>query len=184
MHADTTELVVGQEVLVTVSAWVDDSIAGTDNGLDTWQMDVGVSQSGIVEITNDVNPNGDITLIAPNPAQTDSKWKYSTLNNPNIGAVEEVTVIQDVYGTPSLTGVGGYSEIFSFNIKALAVGTVTYDLYDNGMGFYAILVDDTEFENAGVSFDTDGSDNVFTVVPEPCTMLLLGLGCAVLRRRS
>ena len=37
----------------------------------------------------------------------------------------------------------------------------------------------------GVYFDAAGSDNVFTVVvPEPCTLLLLGIGCVALRRRS
>jgi hypothetical protein len=188
MHADTTELLVGQSTLVTVSAWIDDPIAVAGNGLDTWQLDATVDVGGVVSVTG-------LTMIAPDPDTGYANW--TSLNSPD-GAIDGATVTQQTIGAPSNTGVLGYgdddelkySDIFSFSITALAEGTVTYAIGGDGGGFYAFLADDSLFENAGgadggVYFDAAGSDNVFDVssTPEPCTMLLLGIGSLVLRRR-
>lgn len=181
MTAPKTTLEVGEEVTVSVFAWIDDSVASSDNGLDTWQLDLSVSGTGIVEITQ-TGGVADISLLAPSPLDTYwSGWNTSSVNSPATGEVREVVATQLVYGTPSLVGVGGYTEIFTFNIKALSAGTITYTICDDGGGlFYGELVDGTEYDNdvaaGSVVFDTENSDMTFTVqIPEPASMALFAL---------
>lgn len=181
-----TALGVGEKVNVHVWAWVDDAIAEPDNGLDTWQMDLDVDNTGVIQITK-TSGVANIILIAPDPDPDWSGWDEDSVNNegdPYFGAtgeVREVVVTQEVVGAPSYTGVGGYSEIFSFQIEALEVGTTTYTLKKNfpdGL-FLGILADGTEFDYdidpESVYFDAPSSDNVFTVVPEPGSLLIMTL---------
>jgi hypothetical protein len=179
-----TALEIGEKVNVHVWAWVNDAIAEPDNGLDTWQTDLDVDNTGVIQITK-TGDIADITLIAPDPDMDWSGWDELSVNNegdPYFGAtgeVREVVVIQKNVGAASYTGVGGYSEIFSFQIEALGAGTATYTLKKNFPGglFLGILADGTEFDYdanpASVYFDAPSSDNVFTVVPEPGSLLIM-----------
>jgi hypothetical protein len=192
-----TGLVIGEKVNVHVFAWVDDVRAEPDNGLDTWQMDMDVDNTGVIQITK-TGDVANINLIAPDPDTYWSGWDDDSVNNegsPYFGAtgeVREVTVIQNTPGTPSYTGVGGYSEIFSFQIEAIGLGTATYTLKKNfpeGL-FLGILVNDIEFDYDinpdSVYFDAAGSEHVFTVVPEPASLLIMAFmaGLALRSRKK
>ncbi len=173
-----TGLEIGEKVNLHVWAWVDDSRADTYNGLDTWQMDMDVDNTGVIQITK-TGGVANITLIAPDPDLDYSGWDEASVNLGTTGEVREVTVIQKVIGAPSYTGVGGYSEIFSLQIEALSVGTATYTLKKNfpsGL-FLGILADGTEFDYdvnpSSVYFNATGSEHVFTVVPEPGSLLIM-----------
>jgi hypothetical protein len=184
--SDKTDLLVGGTAIIKVQAWVDSALGTAGNGIDTWQMDISVNNiSGVVGIT-DTAGIADISLIAPNP---DSLWSgWSSVNGPDTGEILEIAVSQEDFGASSETGIGVYSDLFSFKIEALAEGIVTYTPMDNGGGlFYAALVDGTEFEGSdsgGVYFDEAGSSNVINVTPEPCSLLIMsGLSILGLRRR-
>lgn len=181
MTAPKTALTVGDEVTVTVSAWVDDVNAEPDNGLDTWQTDLSVDNTGIIEITK-TGTIANITLLAPDPDPTWSGWNDGTVNSPVTGEVRQVVVNQRIVGNPSYIGVGGFSDIFTFNIKALAAGSATYTICDDGGNlFYGALADGTEYDNAAnpgsVVFDSSASNCTFTVtpVPEPVSFMVFTL---------
>jgi hypothetical protein len=183
MTAPQTTLTVDEEVTVTVSVWVDDPNASSGNGLITWQTDLSVDNTGIVEITQNANPDGDIILLAPSDRDsTFSGWDEEGINSPITGEVQEVVAVQRIISNPSDVGVGGYTDIFTFNIKALAVGSATYticnDSGDDGL-FYGALVDLTEYDNdvipGSVVFDASSSNRTFTVIPEPCSLAVFAL---------
>jgi hypothetical protein len=188
MTAPKTTLEIGEEVTVSVSAFIDDALASPDNGLDTWQLDLSVSQTGIVEITK-TGTIANINLIAPDPDPDWSRWTANSVNSPNTGEVRNVSVIQNTIGNPSVTGVGQYSEIFNFKIKAIGAGSTVYSICnDGGGGFFAYLADDTLYDadNApgSVVFDAANSNNVFTVVPEPCSIAFFAFaGMLALRKK-
>lgn len=186
---DEVLLSIGSLVTVDVWAWVDSEFGTTGNGLDTWQMDLGVNTSGIIGITKtgEEDETANISRIAPNPDLSYRGW--DSVNTPVTGEIKEVSVTQLVPGASSGTGIGGYSEIFSFQIEGLAEGIATYTIEDDGGGLFAFLVGDEWFEDdisadGGVYFDALGSDNVFHVTPEPCSLMILsGLSLIGLRRR-
>ncbi len=172
-----TALEIGEKVNVHVWAWVNDVIAEPNNGLDTWQMDLDVDNTGVIQITK-TGDVADITLIAPDPDMEWSGWDESSVNSPITGEAREVVVTQQITGAPSYTGVSEYSEIFSFQVEAIGVGTAIYTLKDDGGElFLGILADGTEFDYNidpdSVYFDAPSSDNVFTVVPEPGSLLIM-----------
>ncbi len=180
---DEVLLSIGGLVTVDVWAWVD-SVHGTaGNGLDSWQLDLDVDTSGVIGIT-ETGGVADISLTAPVPFFF-AGW--ASVNSPVTGEAGGVSVTQS--DATSETGIGGYSEIFSFQIEGLAEGTATYTIMDDGGGLLAFLSDDTWFEDdisadGGVYFDGAASDNVFHVIPEPCSLMILsGLSLIGLRRR-
>ncbi len=185
MTAPKTTLAIDEEITVTVSAWIDDPIAIPDNGLDTWQLDLSVDNTGIVEITKTANPKGDITLLAPDPDMDYSSWDETSVNLPITGEVRSVAVIQEEIGAPSYTGVGDYSDIFTFKIKAIGEGTAAYTICaDGGGGFFAYLADSTYYEGSGIIFDAGSSNRAFTVVPEPASMTVFALAGILISLRK
>ncbi len=187
MMAPTTDLTIGQAITVTVSAWIEGG-TGT-NGLDTWQLDLDVDSSGVIAITENAGV-ANINLIAPDPDPTFSGWDAMSVNNPETGEVRQIAVSQNTVGAPSLTGIGGYSDVFTFEIVALAPGVVTYLLGDfGGTGFFAFTADDDYYDGTNSVFDTDLSDNVFTItaVPEPASIVLFmfaGITAALKRKKN
>jgi len=181
MTAPVTEIAVGETVDVTVWGRVDSAFPVAGNGLDSWQMNLDVDIDGVVNMTT-------INLIAPDPDQF-SGW--TSMNNPLSGQASSIGVSQNVLGAPSETGVGGYSELFTFTIEGLAnnLGPVTYNIGGDGGGLFAFLANGEWFENTGgadggIYFDAAASDNVFNVTPEPCSLMIMsGLSVLALRRR-
>ncbi|MFH1370151.1 MAG: PEP-CTERM sorting domain-containing protein [Planctomycetota bacterium] len=198
MTADKTDLLPGEQTTVHVWAWIYDT-AGVqllDNGLEAWQTDLSVDNTGVIQIV------GGINFLAPDPAPGWSQWDAGSVNSPITGEIRQVQTIQQVWGAPSYTGVGvdndidnplNYSEIFNFTIEAIssiADSKATYTLMDDGGGlFYGYLTDGTSFDNddlsayGGVYFYDTGSANVFTIVPEPASMVLFVTAAAFAMRR-
>ena len=149
---------------------------------------------------------GSIDVLAPNPNTSWPAYQASSLNNPLTGEVRSVAATQLVPGAPSLTGIGidgsidtvaNYSEICRFTIQAAQnplASSATYTIMNEGAGWFGILADSagTTFDNnplagayGGTYFYAAGSDHVFTIIPEPASMVLLATAAAfALRRRK
>jgi hypothetical protein len=198
MTADKTSLMPNEQTTVHIWAWVytPAGISTPDNGLDTWQLDLSVNNTNVLSITS-------LTVLAPNPNTAYQPYQASSLNNPVTGEVRGVAVVQKVMGAASSVGVGtdnninnsaNYSEICRFNIKASQnpqASSATYTIMDEGTGWFAYLSDGTLFDNSDITADggtyfyTGGSQNVFTVIPEPTSLtLLLTAAAFAIRRRK
>jgi hypothetical protein len=205
MTADDTTLTPGEQTTVHLWAWIytPTGIEKTNKGLDTWQLDLSVDNTNVIQIVS-----GSIQTKAPSPRYTGvPEYQASSLNNPITGEVRSVSVVQLVPGAASATGVGvdnnidnlnNYSEICRFTIQAMLTpqsSSATYTIMNEGNGWFGMLADSvsnpTTFDNSdssafgGTYFYAAGSDNVFTIVPEPASMLLFITASAfALRRRK
>jgi PEP-CTERM motif len=200
MTADETSLMPGETTTVHIWAWIytPAGIEKPNKGLDTWQLDLSVNNTNVISITS-------LSVLAPNPNHAYPAYQSSSLNNPVTGEVRQVAVSQIVTGAPSLIGVGvdnnidnaaNYSEICSFVIKAAqnpAASSAAYTIMDEGAGWFGILANSagTTFDNSdnsaygGTYFYAAGSQHVFTIIPEPASMVLLATAAAfALRRRK
>ena len=168
MAADDSSLNLGQTTVVHVSAWVDDPVATGTNGLVVWQMDLAVDNAGVVGASN-------FNIVAPVDI-----FDSGSSTNALTGEVSGYVLKDD--DSTSTVGVGGFTEIFTFEVTGLAVGTVEYSIGNELLGD---LADFTPFDisSGTAQFDTVNSDNVFTVVPEPATILLFSLGALALRKK-
>jgi hypothetical protein len=205
MTADDTTLTPGQQTTAHIWAWIytPTGIEKPNKGLDTWQLDLSVDNTNVIQIVS-----GSIHTLAPSPRYTGiPEYQLSSLNNPVTGEVRSVTVVQNVPGAASTTGVGvdnnidnaaNYTEILQFTIQAMQTpqsSSATYTIMDEGNGWFGILADDTfnptTFDNSDMSayggtyFYAAGSNNVITIVPEPASMFLFVSAAAfALRRRK
>jgi len=205
MTAENTSLTPGEQTAVHIWAWIytPDGIEKPNKGLDTWQLDLSVDNTNVIQIVS-----GSIQTLAPSPRYTGvPEYQASSLNNPITGEVRSVSVVQLVPGAASTTGVGvdgdidnpdNYSEICRFTIQAMQnppSSSATYTIMNEGNGWFGMLADSvldpTTFDNSdnsafgGTYFYAAGSDHVFTIVPEPASMLLLITASAfALRRRK
>jgi hypothetical protein len=199
MTADKTTLMPSEQTTVHIWAWIY-TPAGIDKpnkGLDTWQFDLSVNNNNVISITS-------LDVLAPNPNRGYPAYQSSSLNNPITGEVRQVGVSQIVTGAPSLIGIGlddninnaaNYSEICRFTIRGgnNPLESAAYTIMNEGAGWFAYLADSTGtlFDNSdssaygGTYFYAAGSQNIFTVTPEPASMVLLATAAAfALRRRK
>ena len=184
--SDQTVLTVNQTTTIRVWGWADDPAATGTNGLVDWDLSMIVDNSGIVEITKDGNVNGDITILAPSPFSTlVPNWNYSSVNTGKTGQVSGVNALRNPDDS-STTGIGTYSELFRFNIKAIGEGNVVYGM-TNMIGDLADFETAFDSSNGTAVFNSSESSNVLTVVPEPATLTLLSgfgiLGFLTRRKR-
>lgn len=198
MTADKTALLPGEQTTAHIWAWIytPTGIEKPDNGLDTWQLDLSVDTNSVIEIVS-------LNVLAPNPNPAYPPYNPDSLNTPITGEVRRVAVIQLVVGAPSFIGVGvdddidnddNYSEIGNFTIRAIGAPSTSASytiMNDGGGGWFGILTDGTEFDNDSIMAFGDtyfyalGSDHVFTIVPEPATVVLFAIASAfALRRRK
>jgi hypothetical protein len=201
MTADKTALMPDETTTVHIWAWIytPAGIEKPNKGLDTWQLDLSVDNTDVISITS-------LNVLAPNPNPAWPAYQVSSLNNPVTGEVRQVAVSQITTNAPSLIGVGvnndidnaaNYSEICRFTIQAAQTplaSSATYTIKnDGGSGWFGILADSagTTFDNSdssaygGTYFYAAGSEHVFTITPEPASMVLLATAAAfALRRRK
>jgi hypothetical protein len=181
--SDNSTLAVNQTTTMHVWGWANDPKAIGTNGLADWALNMVVNNGGIVEITKDVNTNGDITILAPSPLSTLSpNWNYSSVNAVKTGQVSNVNALRNP-DNASTTGIGTYTELFQFNIKAISEGNVIYSM-TNMIGDLADFKTAFDSGDGSAIFDAAGSSNILTVVPEPTTLVILsGFGIAGLLTR-
>lgn len=169
--ADDAVLTLGQTTTLRVYGLAEEAVA--DNGLYDWSISAVVDADGIVQANSAV-------ILEPSPF--DAGNSGYTLN---IGVSGNVDASALIAGTATESNAGvGYSELFNFQIEAIGLGAVQYslsnilaDLYD-----FSVMYDD--YENFNVQDSSDGIANVINVVPEPATLLMLGLGALMASRRK
>jgi hypothetical protein len=184
--SDQTNLTVGQTTTVHVWGWADDPLAIGTNGLNTWQLSAMVDTTGIVEVVS-----GSVVFVAPSPWSTNSSdTGFASINAPSTGTVDYLRLMTADLPQDSSAGVGGYTEIARFDIEAIGTvgASVTYTL--GGANFGGNLRDfipsfDESYILSG-SFNANDSQRIFTIVPEPSSLVILsGLwGASFLTRRK
>jgi hypothetical protein len=177
--SDQTSLTVGQTTTMHLWGWANDPHAVGQNGLNSWQLSALANITGVVEVVS-----GSVVFVAPSPwSPNSSDTGFTSINTPSTGTINYLRLITNDLPQDSMVGVGGYTEIARLNIKAIgAVGSsVTYTL--GGSNFGGNLRDfiptfDESYILSG-SFNANDSQHVFTIVPEPSTLILLsGFGIA------
>ncbi|HOK66282.1 MAG TPA: PEP-CTERM sorting domain-containing protein [Anaerohalosphaeraceae bacterium] len=178
MTADKTTLTVGQTTKVSLFAYAEEA-AGM-NGLNSWQLSAFVSGTGMLKVVP-----GSLNVIKPFAADV----LTAGINSPS-GAIRDLSMTSVNAGIDSSLGVGGYQKIAEFTVEALGAGQVVYTLGDGGGGFGGILRDYNPLNPAtwgnmlGGVFNEAESQRVFTIVPEPASLVLLGsMGLMVLKAR-
>lgn len=178
MTADKTTLAVGETAVVSLLAYAEE--ADGLNGLNGWQLSAFVSGTGTLKVVP-----GSLTVLRPFAADV----LMASINSPS-GDIRDLSLTAVQPRTDSTLGVGGYDKIAEFMVEAVAAGEVIYTLADGGAGFGGVLRDYNPFDMdtwgymlAGV-FNTAESDRVFTIVPEPASLAVLGvMGLVALKTR-
>jgi hypothetical protein len=183
-----SELLLNKTATVGVWAQVEEQSSGL-NGINTWQCDLvtGLNQGGIVQVT-------DVNIIAPSPRDTGVPV-YSSINTPHVGDVIGLGASPASPGSDSALGVGLFSHLADITVMAQNAGTVEYSITSaSSTGFYAWLRDYYLIGPSGNEYDStfaqpykavfQSGNNAITVVPEPATLLLLGVSSLLLRRRN
>lgn len=165
MTADKTDLLPGEQVTITLHAFAESPQATGANGLNGWNLDVLVDTGSAVEVVV-----GSVVFLAPSPSLFTG---YNSINSPN-GEIEYLNLVT-MFNQGSNTSVDGYSAIAAFDIKAIGLEgqSVTYTLGRDLGGateFDGYLADGTRLQGV---FDIANSQNVFTIVPEPSSLLIL-----------
>lgn len=181
MNADKTTLALGDIASIEIFAYANDPLATGQNGVNSWQISLLVSGSGVVQVVD-----RSIAVTAPFP----NDFLTSGINSPS-GSISDLAMNAKTIPVNSTLGVGGYTKIAEFQIVGVNVGQATYSIADGGLGFFGILRDYNPV-NPGTwgnyldgTFDAGASDRVFSIVPEPATFALLGgLGFFLLRSRK
>jgi hypothetical protein len=183
-----SELLLNEATTISVWANVEEQSSGL-NGINTWQCDLvtGLSQGGIVQVT-------DVSIIAPSPRDTGVD-PYSSINTPQVGDVIGLGASPASPGSDSALGVGQFSHLADITVMAQNTGIVEYSITSaSSTGFYAWLKDYYRNGPSGNEYDStfaqpykavfQSGNNAITVVPEPATILLLGVSSLLLKRRN
>jgi hypothetical protein len=179
MEAPKTSLLPNEIVTVTISAWADDARATGANGLNGWGLSALIDQTGVTEVVS-----GSVVFLSPSPWSINDTFAGS-INQAatgGTGSIQDLQLLTNSLPQSSSTGIGGYSAIAQFDIRAIGNvnDAVSYTL--GGQTFSGMLADFTEI--AG-QFDANQSARTFTIVPEPASLMILASLSAtgLLRRR-
>jgi hypothetical protein len=178
MTAEKTTLAVGETTVISLFAYAEE--ADGQNGLNSWQLSAFVSGTGQLKVAE-----GSLYVVRPFAADV----LTAGINTPP-GAIRDLSMTALQARVNSSLGVGGYQKIAEFMVEAVKAGSVVYALGDGGAGFGGILRDYDPVNPAtwanmleGV-FNEAESQRVFTIVPEPTSLVVFGLlGGVVLRTR-
>ncbi len=157
--ADDTDLTIGQPTTLRVYGYAEEAVA--DNGLYDWSVSAVVDVDGIVQV------NGAV-ILEPTPLDVgNSGYSMNLGSNGNIDASGLIS------GAVSVSNAGvGYSELFNFQIQAIAPGAVQYSLTNilGDLNDFSVMYD-ASFGN--VVFDEVNSVGQISVLPEPTSILIL-----------
>ncbi|MBN1796389.1 MAG: hypothetical protein JW804_06935 [Sedimentisphaerales bacterium] len=193
MSADDYQLTsIGDTTTVYLEAYIDGSESWADklNGINLWQLDLEVDVDNVIEVVAG-------TFVYLEPYEVDlANSGYLGINTAAGGKTGNIhslhAGIKD-WGD-SDAGIEFYTVFVQFDIRAIGEGTTEYSM-DNfsGLGWKASLRDDTPFgdpsysDSLGNTLFTD-ENNQFTVIPEPCSLLMLSLmsitGLRIRRRKK
>ena len=178
---------IGGETNVEIWVWAEGAQA--DGGIILWGVDVVLPEAddGIVQLSTNL-PN--LTFIEPVAGFYSTTGALDT-DNPWSGTVKHLSAESSQPISPLGVGLGhlgdvndlsNYTKIAEVKIEGLSVGTAHYSLgLDYAGDFLAALTDLTWLD--GVCESQLGQTSV-TVVPEPATLLMLGLAGMCLRKRK
>lgn len=171
MESSKYSIGIGEEAVISIYGMAEQATGM--NGLNSWNLDMVVDEGGVVEVSG-------VTRVAPLPWDGGMPL-YLSINNGNSGDVTGLGIVTQQSPQDSDTGVGKYDKLAEITIVGLAAGEITYTLGDfDGMGFEGYLSD---YTNEPGYFLVE--NNVITVVPEPCTLVLMSIMAGIgLRRRS
>ncbi len=175
MESTANELSPGGTATVTISAYVDDAAASSINGLNYWSLSAIIDTTGVLEVVG-----GSIQLLGPTPTGS-FNMGWTDLNQSGAGgtgSIDYLNVVPFGGSVATDTGYGGYDDIVQFQVQA--IGTVsdiaTYTLGSTN-AFGGILADGFTFFDqdflGNVEFDDSNGQNVFAIVPEPSSLLIL-----------
>ena len=178
MDAPSTDLVLGGEaVTVTISAKVEGATSTLENGLFAWGLKATVDSGGIA----------DFVSAYLDPAVWDDNDSSTFPGSPS-GSVGMIAIGVNALAASSLIGVDdAYTPIATFDIQAAAGATagqkVTYSIGGSVDDFWGLDVDGADYGESHGNI-SGGPDVEFTIVPEPATLVLLGLGSIVVCLRK
>lgn len=185
MEADKYTLGIGDTAIIGISAKIEEEPSGT-NGINLWQLDM-IADYDKVTVT-------DVEVVEPSPL--DPLLGEYVYVNRDPADPENVVFDGNILGlgggldgafAPTTVGVGGFTLLANITIQGLSLGTVEYSLTDAyTTGFYAYLADMTyyDIDNGDITFQQ--GNNVFEVVPEPSSLVIMTImaGLALRRRKT
>ena len=185
MTASNTTLGFGDSETIGLWAWAQEATGM--NGLNLWQLDMVVDVPGVVKVTN-------VEILQPTPLDpyipsgtVDSLGNVFGLGGGVLSAPQDSSV-----------GVGGFTLMANITIEAIGAGVVEYDLAGDTQGFYGHLRDFdwmSWIDPGGTVYDFtydapykavfEGGDNIFAVVPEPASLVIMAVmaGLALRNRK-
>ncbi len=160
---DDPILSVGEQT--TINIHIMDPDAGDDYGVILWQFDMWPDMDGIAKVVS--------WAVEPWFAY-ESGYGPESLNLPTSGNVNAFYAMASDLDQVSNIGTGDYTRIASITIEGLTEGQFQYDLGNRTtLGFYGVLRGSMEPQQG--YFDTDNSVSEYRVVPEPSTLVMLGV---------
>lgn len=193
MQATKSTLTLNETAVFGLYASIEEETTGL-NGINLWQLDMIVNTKDVITVTN-------IEMLEPYPLDDDYFPYYLHLNKDPLNTANSFSGNMLGLGSgmdgafdDSPAGVGGFTLMANITIQAVGLGTTTYDIVDTGRtGVYAYLADASLYDIVQANpwsikfYDKTAStgNNIFTVVPEPSSLILLAsmAGMALYRRR-
>ena len=193
IDASNYTLGIGDTEVIRLYASIEEQTSG-QNGINLWQLDLFVDVGGVVSVT-------DVEILQPAVPQLDPLIpSYVSINSLLSGNVLGMSGAALDPPKGSGVGVGGFTLLANITIEGLVPGQVTYDMGGDTLGFNAYLRDfdwglwedlpgtnvyDSTYDAPYIAVFQEGN-NVFEVVPEPSSLVIMTImaGLALRRRKT